>query len=71
MENSGDADHFGGLGVRLCSPKVAFAIATVGNRPQPSATLHRGMLPEWSRKCVKFIRGLAILLVFAEEVRCE
>ena len=27
----------GGLGVRLCSPKVAFATATVGNRSQPSA----------------------------------
>ena len=31
--------HLGGLGVRLCSPKVAFATATVGNRPQPSATV--------------------------------
>ena len=29
----------GGLGVRLCSPKVAFATATVGNRSQPSATV--------------------------------
>ena len=29
----------GGLGVRLCSPKVAFATATVGNRSQPFATV--------------------------------
>ena len=29
----------GGLGVRLRSPKVAFATATVGNRRQPSATV--------------------------------
>ena len=29
----------GGLGVRLCSPKVAFASATVGNRLQPFATV--------------------------------
>ena len=27
----------GGLGVRLCSPSFAFAVATVRNRPQPSA----------------------------------
>ena len=27
----------GGLGVRLCSPSFAFAVATVGNRPQPFA----------------------------------
>ena len=27
----------GGLGVRLCSPKVAFATATVRNRSQPLA----------------------------------
>ena len=31
--------HFGGLGVRQCSPKVAFLVATVGNRRQPSATV--------------------------------
>ena len=29
----------GGLGVRLCSPSFAFAVATVGNRSQPSATV--------------------------------
>ena len=29
----------GGLGVRLCSPSFAFAFATVGNRPQPFATV--------------------------------
>ena len=29
----------GGLGVRLCSPKVAFATATVRNRSQPFATV--------------------------------
>ena len=28
-----------GLGVRLCSPSLAFAFATVGNRSQPSATV--------------------------------
>ena len=27
----------GGLGVRLCSPSFAFAVATVRNRPQPLA----------------------------------
>ena len=27
----------GGLGVRLCSPSFAFAVATVRNRPQPFA----------------------------------
>ena len=30
---------FWGLGVRLCSPSFAFAVATVGNRRQPSATV--------------------------------
>ena len=29
----------GGLGVRLCSPSFAFVFATVGNRPQPFATV--------------------------------
>ena len=55
----------GGLGVRLCSPKVAFATATVRNRRQPFATVgnrlrdrHKSS-PQWrarfkgSRNCVK------------------
>ena len=46
----------GGLGVRLCSPKVAFATATVGNRPQPSATvgnrLREGRKALHSGECV-------------------
>ena len=29
----------GGLGVRLCSPSFAFAVATVRNRRQPSASV--------------------------------
>ena len=34
------------LGVRLCSPKVAFAFATVGNRSQPFATVGNRP-PQW------------------------
>ena len=65
----------GGLGVRLCSPKVAFAFATVGNRSQPSATvcvsavrLSTRVRLEWSWKRVKLSSGAAVTLVFAEEV---
>ena len=70
----------GGLGARLCSPSFAFAVATVGNRRQPSATvgnrpcecrkaLHNGeCCRKVSRKCVKFSRGFADILAFAEEV---
>ena len=70
----------GGLGVRLCSPKVAFATATVGNRPQPSATV--GNRLRWRRKalhsgeCVRsgpesvssWLVLAAVILVFAEDV---
>ena len=68
----------GGLGVGLCSPKVAFAVATVSNRSHPSATV-RNRLRECrkalhsarcrrtvSRKCVRFPRDFAVILAFAE-----
>ena len=53
----------GGLGVRLCSPSFAFAVATVGIRRQPSATVcvdavmasASGVVPKSSRNRVKLV----------------
>ena len=64
---------FGGLGVRLCSPKVAFATATVRNRPQPSATVRStavrlAFLAFAEEVSVRVICVAAVILAFAEEV---
>ena len=68
---------FGGLGVRLCSPKVVSMLATVRNRSPTTATVCVSAISspqwrvrqEWSRKRVKLTRVAAVILkVFAAEV---
>ena len=57
--------HFGGLGVRLCSPKVAFVSATVRKRPQPFATVRNRPTV---RDRLREGRGAVNKLAFAKEV---
>ena len=57
--------------MRLCSPKVAFAVATVGNRSQPSATSLRECRERCrkaSQKYVQLTHVAVVILAFAEEV---
>ena len=59
-----------GLEVRLYSPKVVFATATVGNhlRVRRKALHSDECCRKVSRKCVQLTHVAAVILVFAEEV---
>ena len=57
MRSKGSLFTLGVWGLRVCSLDVAFVVATVRNRPQPSATVRNRSCEDHGRAYVKFCRG--------------